>query len=65
MKTRKEDLKMDYFDIQYLKELKEMEEIESKAQSRVENRRRTSKKVENTHKQERNLTEFIRRLDNI
>ena len=56
---------MDYFDIQYLKELKEMEEIESKAQSRVENRRRTSKKVENTHKQERNLTKFIRRLDNV
>lgn len=55
---------MDYFDIQYLKEKKEMEEFEFKMQSRVENRKGTSKKIEGTHKQERNITKFIRRIDN-
>ncbi len=55
---------MDYFDIQYLKEKKEMEEFEVKMQSRVENRKGTIKKIEGAHKQERNLTKFIRRIDN-
>lgn len=55
---------MDYFDIQYLKEEKEMEEFEAKMQSRIENRKGTIKKIAGAHKQERNLTKFIRRVDN-
>lgn len=55
---------MDYFDIQYLKEKKEMEEFEAKMQSRVENRKGTIKKIEGAHKQKRDLTKFIRRIDN-
>lgn len=55
---------MDYFDIQYLKEKKEMEEFETKMQSRVKNRKGTIKKIKGAHKQERNITKFIRRIDN-
>lgn len=54
---------MDYFDIQFLKERKEMEEIETKMQSTIKNRRQRSKESKNTHTQKRNISELIHRLD--
>ena len=54
---------MDYLDIQYLKELKEMEKIETKVQGTIKNRRQRSEKSKNTHTQKRNLSELIHRLD--
>lgn len=54
---------MDYLDIQCLKERKEIEEIETKMQGTIKNRRQRSKESKSTHTQKRDISEFIHRLD--
>lgn len=54
---------MDYLDIQCLKERKEIEEIETKMQSTIKNRRQRIKKSKSTHTQKRDIPELIHRLD--
>lgn len=54
---------MDYFDIKCLKERKELEEIETKMQSTIKNRRQKSKESKSTHPQKRDISELIHRLD--
>lgn len=54
---------MDYLDIQCLKERKEIEEIETKMQGTIKNRRQRSKEFKSAHTQKRNISELIHRLD--